>query len=317
MTAMMRTVLMAVVLMASFVLASGRPDVASAQVSPSQQPLFTGGFLPVKGGVGLIVFVPGGSMLKLAGAAQIEGCSLEAVWVSSAGTFSTYIYKAPAFVNEPFLKAIPNGELPANSPVLVRCGKPPITETQGSDTPIYSLCDSGVSQAMQDRVLSRMPVPAGICIVRFNTIAEAEQFLGPQSAARRSAYDQYGGYAFWRERGNLMVFVGTSHIGRETHEMCHANQTWVAATSGHPLRWDKTEMFAEFIKLGQWKHHMPGDTWTSIGLERIEYKPNPAEAAAEVCRIVLNPEGWYTQAEIDALVPAVYQQWVQKWVIVR
>lgn len=310
-----RAAFVAMVLMAGFMLASS--SSASAQTPPSQQPLFTGGFLPKQGGTGLIIFVPGGTPLKLAAAAQIEGCTLDAVWISSGGVFTTYIYRAPAFVNEGFMKALPNGELPANSPVLLRCAKPPITETQGSDTPIYSLCDSGVSKDMQEKVLSRMAVPAGICIVRFNTIAEAEQSLGPQSAARKSAYIQYGGYAFWRERENLMVFVGTSHIGREAHEMCHANQTWVAGVSGYPLRWDKTEMFAEFIKLGQWKHHMLGDTWTSVGLDRIEYKPNPAEAAAEVCRIVLNPEGWYSQAEIDALVPRPLQDWVHKWVLAR
>lgn len=43
----------------------------------------------------------------------------------------------------------------------------------------------------------------------------------------------------------------------------------------------------------------------------------PDKAAAEIGRIMLNPGGTRTLADINALVPTTYQAWVHERVLVR
>lgn len=326
MTAIIRATAVVAVLMASLVLASVRPEPVVAQVPETPGILFPNGFVPERGGFTSAVFVLGGPVAapglhNLQGVAQIEGCSLEAVYTTNGGIFVSYVYGAPAFVNASFLKAVPGGELPPNSPLLMRCAKPAVTETQGSDTPVYSLCkdESELSNAreLREKVLSRMPLLPGVCVVEIPTLEEADRILGLQPPAYREAYARYGVYGYFSEGRSLMVFVGKPHIGIQTHEMCHSNQRWISRILGHPFQWGNTEMADEFIELSRMEYNEATGTWSGGLISGIEYRFNPVEAAAEVCRIVINPDGLYSQAEMDALVPKSLQDWVYKWILVR
>jgi len=306
-----------VAVVASFMLALGVAGPASAQVPNAQQPLFTGGFLPVNGGFGLLIFVPGGSMLRLAGAAQIEGCTLEAVWRSTpSGEFATYIFRAPEFVNVPFVEGLPNKELPANSPLMVRCAKPAVPRTQGSDTP--NGCSQEWPLVIREKVLSRMAVIPSVCFLHYQTDVDAQRAGAWQllSEDAKRIYREKGGVGWWNGR---ITIIGPLNVELLAHELASANQEWYAALAGKEFysQWLRTPAAAEFMEIGEWQRGESEGLWTSKGLEGLTYKPNPWNAESEIIRILLNPAGRYTQAQIDALVPPAYQKWAYKWVIVR
>ena len=77
------------------------------------------GTISSSGGFGLIVF-GGGTVEQLIAAA---GCpvSTMGVWTTAGGSFAGYVPGAPGFVNASFLAAFPGGNIPANTPFILKC----------------------------------------------------------------------------------------------------------------------------------------------------------------------------------------------------
>ncbi len=72
-------------------------------------------------GWGLVIW-GGGTAHGIANAASVQGCDLRAVWANrTGGGYVSYIFGAPAFVNERWFQQFPGGRVPPGTPLLVQC----------------------------------------------------------------------------------------------------------------------------------------------------------------------------------------------------
>ena len=79
------------------------------------------GFVPTKGGTGLLVW-GGGTLAGVDNAATSKGCKLDAVWTNRAdGELVAYLPGAPDFVNAPWRAAFPDGRLSSGRVLMLVC----------------------------------------------------------------------------------------------------------------------------------------------------------------------------------------------------
>ncbi len=79
------------------------------------------GFIPTKGGAGLLVW-GGGTLAGVDNAATSKGCKLSAVWTNRAdGELVAFIAGAPDFVNTPWRAAFPDGRLSSGRVLMLVC----------------------------------------------------------------------------------------------------------------------------------------------------------------------------------------------------
>lgn len=250
--------------------APGAPAVAEPAATATASPQTVSnsrsrlsGELPAQGGYGLVVW-GGGTVGEIAASAAAGGCTLSAVWATTAdGVLLPYIYGALDVVNQAWQDVFGGDEVPAGTAVLLVCGTP--TASALTSSPLSDAAAEGTASTTVQMANSAAPS------VGAKAVAVLDSSTG------------------------TMLYEQQSHVALPPASLTKMVTAILAIQSGDLDAWVKTDVDSRTMIGSSLMGLLPGDCFQLRDLVYGLMLPSGNDAALAIARYVAGSDAAFVE----------------------